>query len=330
MNILLTGGAGYIGSHIAVDLLNKGHDVIIVDNFKNADVGVLCRIKQLTKKNFKLYILDILDYERFEKVFIENKIDAVIHLAGYKSVGESVKEPLKYYQNNVMGSVNVLKLMNKYNVNKIIFSSTATVYREDNTLPFTEESVLGTTNPYSTSKLIVERIIQDNYVSNKNFSSVILRYFNPIGAHPSGLIGESPSGIPNNLMPYIIKVANKEIDHLSIFGDDYPTKDGTGVRDYIHIMDLVEGHVLALDKLGENGVHTYNLGTGKGYSVLEVVNTFQRANNIKINYKIIDRRPGDMAEFYADSSKAYKELGWKAKHTLREMCKDAWKFGKIE
>lgn len=327
MKILLTGGTGYIGSHISVELLNQGHEIIIVDNLCNSSPSIPCKIKRLTNKSFDFYAINILDYAQLEKVFVKHKIDAVIHLAGYKSIGESIKEPLKYYNNNFMGSVNILRLMQKYKINKLIFSSTATVYKEDNKLPITEKSEIGTNNPYSLSKLMIENMIRDICEINKDFSAVILRYFNPIGAHPSGLIGESPSGIPNNLMPYLVKVACGEISHLSIFGNDYPTKDGTAIRDYIHILDLVDGHLLSLNKLTDSGLHIYNLGLGKGYSVLDIVNTFEKTNNIKINYDIIERRLGDMAIFYSNASKAKKELGWKPKYNLKDMCKDSWNFG---
>lgn len=328
MSILVTGGAGYIGSHTVVELLNKGEDIVIVDNFVNSKPEVLDRIKKITGKDFKFYEVDILDEENLSKVFEENDIESVIHFAGLKAVGESVIKPIEYYHNNITGTLVLLKLMKKYNCNRIVFSSSATVYGTPERVPLTEDCKTGgTTNPYGTTKLFIEQILQDVYVANNNFSVALLRYFNPIGAHESGLIGEDPNDIPNNLMPYITGVASGKLEILNVFGNDYPTKDGTGVRDYIHVVDLAKGHLKALDKIRkEPGVQIYNLGTGNGYSVLDIVNTFQRVNNIEVKYRIADRRPGDIAECYADPTKAKNELGWVAEKGIEEMCKDSWNF----
>lgn len=328
MSILVTGGAGYIGSHTVVELLNKGEDIVIVDNFVNSKPEVLDRIKKITGKDFKFYEVDILDEENLSKVFEENDIESVIHFAGLKAVGESVVKPIEYYHNNITGTLVLLKLMKKYNCNRIVFSSSATVYGTPERVPLTEDCKTGgTTNPYGTTKLFIEQILQDVYVANNNFSVALLRYFNPIGAHESGLIGEDPNDIPNNLMPYITGVASGKLEVLNVFGNDYPTKDGTGVRDYIHVVDLAKGHLKALDKIRkEPGVQIYNLGTGNGYSVLDIVNTFQRVNNIEVKYRIAPRRPGDIAECYADPTKAKRELGWVAEKGIEEMCKDSWNF----
>ena len=328
MSILVTGGAGYIGSHTACELLDSGEDIVIVDNFVNSKPEVLDKIKKITGKDFKFYEVDILDEEKLEKVFKENNIESVIHFAGLKAVGESVVKPIEYYYNNITGTLVLLKLMKKYNCKKIVFSSSATVYGTPERVPLTENSkVGGTTNPYGTTKLFIERILQDVYVSDNDFSICILRYFNPIGAHKSGLIGEDPNDIPNNLMPYITGVASGKLEILSVYGDDYETKDGTGVRDYIHVVDLAKGHLCALDKIREEkGVKIYNLGTGNGYSVLEIVNTFEKVNNVPVKHKIAPRRPGDIAVCYADPSKAKEELGWEAKYGIEEMCKDSWNF----
>lgn len=327
MSILVTGGAGYIGSHTAVELLEAGEDIVIVDNFINSKPEVLDRIKEITNKNFKFYEVDILDKENLEKVFIENNIEEVIHFAGLKAVGESVEKPIEYYHNNITGTLVLLQLMKKYNCKKIVFSSSATVYGSPKTVPIKEDFPLSTTNPYGSTKLMIEQILRDICVSDKDFSAIILRYFNPIGAHKSGLIGENPNGIPNNLMPYINKVANGELDHLNVFGNDYPTKDGTGVRDYIHVVDLSKGHVKALDKARRaTGAMPYNLGTGNGYSVLEIVKAFEQANNLTVKYEIAPRRPGDIAECYADPTKAKEELNWVAEKSLDDMCKDAWNY----
>jgi len=325
--ILVTGGAGYIGSHTSVELLERGEEIVIVDNFSNSSPDVLEKIKEITKKDFKFYELDILDEESLEKVFKENEIEAVIHFAGLKAVGESVEKPIEYYHNNITGTLVLLKVMKKYNCKRIVFSSSATVYGNPKELPIKEEFPLSTINPYGSTKLMIEQILQDVSVSDENFRVAILRYFNPIGAHESGLIGEKPNGIPNNIMPYIVRVAKGEYKELTVFGNDYPTSDGTGIRDYIHVVDLSLGHLNALDKIRkEQGVKIYNLGTGQGYSVLELVNTFEKVNNIKVNYKIGERRAGDIAACFADPSKAERELGWKAKRDIEDMCKDSWNF----
>lgn len=327
MSILVTGGAGFIGSHTVVELLEKGEDIVIVDNFVNSKPEVLEKIKKITEKDFKFYEVDLLDKENLEKVFIENKIEAVIHFAGLKAVGESVEKPIEYYHNNITGTLILLELMKKYNCKKIIFSSSATVYGTPKTVPIKEDFPLSTTNPYGSTKLMIEQILKDVCIADKEFCAILLRYFNPIGAHKSGLLGESPNGIPNNLMPYINQVALRKLDHLNVFGNDYPTVDGTGVRDYIHVVDLAKGHVKALKKAREiTGAEAYNLGTGKGYSVLEIVKAFEDANNIKIKYEITARRAGDIAECYADPSKAKQELDWEATKNLEEMCKDSWNF----
>ena len=329
MSILVTGGAGFIGSHTAVELLEAGEDIVIVDNFINSKPIVLDRIKKITNKDFKFYEVDILDKENLEKVFEENDITEVIHFAGLKAVGESVQKPIEYYHNNITGTLVLLDLMRKYNCKKIVFSSSATVYGAPKTVPIKEDFPLSTTNPYGSTKLMLEQILKDVCVSDKDFSAIILRYFNPIGAHKSGVLGEEPNGIPNNLMPYITKVANGELDHLNVFGNDYPTKDGTGVRDYIHVVDLAKGHVKALNKARTaKGAIPYNLGTGNGYSVLEIVDAFEKANNLKVKYEIAPRRPGDIAECYADPTKAKEELNWVAEKGLEDMCKDAWNYVK--
>lgn len=329
MAILVTGGAGYIGSHTAVELLNSGKEIIIIDNFSNSKREVLDKIKEITGKNFKFYEMDYKNIEKLERVFEENKIDAVMNFAGYKAVGESVAKPLDYYENNISGAIGLLKTMKKYNVKKFIFSSSATVYGDPEVVPITEECKTGgTTNPYGTTKLFIEQILQDLYKSDNEWDIAILRYFNPIGSHESGLIGEDPQGIPNNLMPYIVRVASGELEQLSVFGNDYDTPDGTGVRDYIHVVDLAKGHLKALEKLEKEGkgIYIYNLGTGKGYSVLEMVKTFETATGKNVKYKIVGRRDGDIATCYANSKKAREELGWQAEKTLEDMCKDAWRY----
>ena len=310
MSILVTGGAGYIGSHTAVELLEREEDLVIVDNFINSKPEVLDIIKKITGKDFKFYEVDLLDEDNLEKVFKENNIESVIHFAGLKAVGESCVKPIEYYHNNITGTLVLLKLMKKYNCNKIVFSSSATVYGTPEKVPITEDcKVGGTTNPYGTTKLFIERILEDVCTADKDFSACLLRYFNPIGAHKSGLIGENPNDIPNNLMPYITGVASGKLEILSVFGNDYPTRDGTGVRDYIHVVDLAKGHLCALDKIrNEKGVKIYNLGTGNGYSVLEIVKTFEKVNKVPVKYKIAPRRQGDIAECYADPSKAKREL----------------------
>ena len=329
MAILVTGGAGYIGSHTAVELLNSGKEIIIIDNFSNSKREVLDKIKEITGKNFKFYEMDYKNIEKLERVYGANKIDAVMNFAGYKAVGESVAKPLDYYENNISGAIGLLKTMKKYNVKKFIFSSSATVYGDPEVVPITEECKTGgTTNPYGTTKLFIEQILQDLYKSDNEWDIAILRYFNPIGSHESGLIGEDPQGIPNNLMPYIVRVASGELEQLSVFGNDYDTPDGTGVRDYIHVVDLAKGHLKALEKLEKEGkgIYIYNLGTGKGYSVLEMVKTFETATGKNVKYKIVGRRDGDIATCYANSKKAKEELGWQAEKTLEDMCKDAWRY----
>ncbi len=329
--VLVTGGAGYIGSHTVVELLEKGEEVVIIDNFSNSNKEVLKNIKKITNKDFKFYEINYLDKKELEKVFEENEIDSVINFAGFKAVGESVEKPLEYYHNNIGGAVILLETMKKYNVKKFVFSSSATVYGDPEVIPITEECKIGgTTNPYGTTKLFIEQILKDLYNSDNTWDICILRYFNPVGAHESGLIGEDPKGIPNNLMPFITKVAAGILPELSVFGNNYDTKDGTGVRDYIHVVDLAKGHLLALDKLNKegNGIFIYNLGTGKGYSVLEMIETFKKVNNVDVPYKIVSRRPGDIAMCYSDPTKAKQELGFKATKTLEDMCRDGWNYQK--
>lgn len=329
MSILLPGGAGYIGSHTAVELLNSGKEIIILDNFSNSKPEVLDKIKQITGKDFKFYEMDYLDRASLEKVFSENKIDAVLNFAGYKAVGESVQKPLEYYTNNISGALVLLDVMRKYNCKKFIFSSSATVYGDPKTMPITEEFPTGgTTNPYGTTKLFIEQILKDLYKSDNTWDICILRYFNPVGAHESGLIGEEPQGIPNNLMPYVARVAAGILPELSVFGNDYNTPDGTGVRDYIHVVDLAKGHVKALEKLDKEkeGLYIYNLGTGTGYSVLDMVKAFEQATGKEVKYKIAPRRAGDIATCYADPAKAKEELGWVAEKNLEDMCKDSWHY----
>ena len=327
--ILVTGGAGYIGSHTVVELLKVGEEVVIVDNFVNSSPEVLDKIKKITNKDFKFYEVDLLDEEKLEKVFQENEIESVIHFAGLKAVGESVQKPLEYYHNNITGTITLLRVMKKYNCKKIVFSSSATVYGNPKELPIKEDFPLSTTNPYGTTKLMIEQILQDLGKADSEFRIAILRYFNPIGAHESGLLGEVPNGIPNNIMPYIMGVAAGRYEKVTVFGNDYPTPDGTGVRDYIHVVDLAKGHLKAIDKIRkEAGIKIYNLGTGNGYSVLELIQTFEKVNNLKLNYCIGERRPGDIPACYADPSKAEKELNWKANKGIEEMCKDSWTFEK--
>ncbi|NLK08222.1 MAG: UDP-glucose 4-epimerase GalE [Firmicutes bacterium] len=327
MNILVTGGAGYIGSHTAVALLDAGHSVVIMDNLSNSKAEVVANIEEITSKQVVFYEADAADPVSVERVFKAHKFDGVIHFAGYKAVGESVEKPLDYYYNNIVSTMLLGKNCLKYGVNKFVFSSSATVYG-DNDVPLDEDMELGkTTNPYGETKAISERILTDVAKANPNFAVSLLRYFNPVGAHPSGLIGEDPKGIPNNLLPYITQVAKGTLKQLKVFGDDYDTADGTGVRDYIHVMDLAEGHIAALDYLTA-GVHIYNLGTGRGTSVLELIQAFEEANQIKIPYEIVGRRPGDVAATYADVTKAKRELDWEAKRDLHDMVKDAWHFEK--
>ena len=329
MSILLPGGAGYIGSHTAVELLKKGKDIVIIDNFSNSNIKAINAIKKITGKDFKFYQIDYMDREKLEKVFEENNIEAVMNFAGYKAVGESVKKPLEYYDNNVSGAIVLLETMKKYNCKKFIFSSSATVYGEPERIPLTEDCKTGgPTNPYGTTKLFIEQILKDLYTSDNTWDICKLRYFNPVGAHESGLIGEEPKGIPNNLMPYIVRVAAGKLEQLSVFGNDYNTHDGTGVRDYIHVVDLAKGHIKALEKLEKEneGLYIYNLGTGTGYSVLDMVKSFENATGQKVNYKIVDRRPGDIAECYADPKKAKEELEWEAEKNLEDMCVDSWNY----
>ena len=327
MCVLVTGGAGYIGSHTVVELLNLDKEAIIVDNFSNSNPIVLDRISEITNKEFKFYEVDTINIEELEVVFKENKIDSVIHFAAYKAVGESVEKPLEYYSNNIINTLTVLNLMKKYNVKNFVFSSSATVYGDPHTCPITEDFPLSTTNPYGATKLMIEDMLRDIAKADPSFNIAILRYFNPVGAHSSGLIGEDPNGIPNNLMPYITKVAVGKLKELSVFGNDYNTHDGTGVRDYIHVVDLAKGHIKALDKLSTNcGLVTYNLGTGNGYSVLDMIKAFSKASGQEIPYKIVDRRPGDVAMCYADPTKANNELGWKAEFGIDRMCEDSWRW----
>lgn len=327
MAILVTGGTGYIGSHTAIELLKKNEEIVIVDNLSNSKIEMCEKIKEISGKDFKFYKIDLLDREKLEKVFVENDIKEVIHFAGLKAVGESCLKPIEYYHNNITGTLILVELMAKYNCKKIVFSSSATVYGKPETNPVREEFPLSATNPYGSTKLMIERILSDLYKSDNEWSVILLRYFNPIGAHESGKIGENPNGIPNNLMPYINCVAAGKLDCLKIFGNDYDTPDGTGVRDYIHVVDLAIGHIKAIEKARKmNGVEAYNLGTGKGYSVLDIVKAFEKVNNIKINYKIIDRRPGDIAIYYADPTKARLELGWEATRDIEQMCRDAWRY----
>ena len=329
MAVLVTGGAGYIGSHTCVELLESGKDIVIVDNFCNSKPESLNRIKKITGKDFKFYEADLLDRDAVKKIFDENHIDSVIHFAGLKAVGESVSIPLRYYHNNITSTLILCEEMAAHGVKKIVFSSSATVYGSPKTVPIKEDFELHTTNPYGSTKLMIEDILRDLYVSDKEWSIALLRYFNPIGAHKSGLIGEDPNGIPNNLLPYVAQVAVGKLPCLSVYGNDYPTHDGTGVRDYIHVVDLAIGHLRAVEKVTKDtGVHTYNLGTGNGYSVLDVVAAFEKASGKKVNYKIADRRPGDIAVCYADATHAKEELGWVAERGIEEMCADSWNFAK--
>ena len=330
MKILVSGGTGYIGSHTVVELLNSGHEVVIFDNLYNSSIEVLDKIKEITGKDVKFYKADMLDTESMKVIFEENTFDAVIHFAGLKAVGESVKKPLMYYENNIAGTLNLCKLMNEYGCKRIIFSSSATVYGNPAYIPITEECPKGIcTNPYGWTKHMIEQILTDFHTADNEWSVILLRYFNPIGAHESGLLGEVPNGIPNNLMPYIMQVASGKLPELGVFGDDYDTPDGTGVRDYIHVVDLAKGHVNSVDKvMSGTGVNIYNLGTGIGYSVLDIVNAFKKVNNVDVPYSIKPRREGDIAMCYADPAKAEKELGWKAQYDLTKMCQDSWNFAK--
>jgi len=327
MKVLVTGGTGYIGSHTCCELLESGYEVVIIDNLFNSSKEVVNKIEEITNKKVTFYEEDVCNKEKLQEIFSKENIEAVIHFAGYKAVGESVQKPLMYYRNNLDSTITLLEVMQEFNCKKIVFSSSATVYGNPDKLPITEDFPLSTTNPYGTTKLMIEQILGDLYNSDKEWSIAILRYFNPIGAHVSGLIGENPNGIPNNLMPYIVKVANKELKELSVFGDDYNTKDGTGVRDYIHVVDLAKGHIKAIEKvLKDQGLDAYNLGTGNGYSVLELVNTFKKVNNIDVPYKIVERRSGDIDACYASTDKAKEILGWTAELGIEQMCKDAYNY----
>ncbi|MBQ2714191.1 MAG: UDP-glucose 4-epimerase GalE [Clostridia bacterium] len=327
MKILVTGGAGYIGSHTVVLLLNAGYDVVVVDNLSNSKEESLKRVEQITGKKPTFYKIDLVDFDATEEVFKIEKPEAVIHFAGYKAVGESVQKPREYYRNNLLSTLNVLDCMKKYDCKNFVFSSSATVYGTPKSVPICEDFPLSATNPYGRTKLMIEEILRDLYVSDKSFNIAILRYFNPIGAHESGLIGEDPKGIPNNLLPYVAQVAVGKLKALNVFGNDYPTHDGTGVRDYIHVVDLAAGHIKAIEKLTSNpGLVTYNLGTGKGYSVLDVVKAFEKASGQKVPYNIVERRAGDIAECYADPKKAKEELGWEAQYGIERMCTDSWRW----
>jgi UDP-glucose 4-epimerase len=327
MAILVTGGAGYIGSHTCVELLNNDYDIVVLDKLSNSKIDSVNRVKEITGKDFIFEQVDLLEKKKLERIFTEQKIDAVVHFAGLKAVEESVWKPLEYYRNNVTGTIILCDVMKQFGVKKLVVSSSATVYGTAEQMPISEDTPLGVTNPYGRTKLMVEEILQDLYVSDKAWSIALLRYFNPVGAHESGLIGEDPNGIPTNLTPYITQVAIGKLKEVSIFGNDYPTKDGTGIRDYIHITDLAKGHLKALDKvIGSSGIEAYNLGTGKGYSVLEVIAAFEKATGKKIPYNMVNRRPGDIAVSYADPAKAKRELGWEAEKDLDEMCRDALKW----
>lgn len=327
MKILVTGGLGYIGSHTVVELLNEGYEVVVVDNLYNSSRDVYDKIKTITGKDFTFYEEDVCIEKKLDEIFSKERPDGVIHFAAYKAVGESVEKPIMYYENNLISTMKLCKVMKKYDCNVFVFSSSATVYGDPEVLPIKEDARLSTTNPYGSTKLMNEQILKDVSIANKDFSAMILRYFNPIGAHKSGLIGEKPNGIPNNLMPYIVRVATRELEILSIFGDDYDTPDGTGVRDYIHVVDLAKGHLKALEKaFKEPGIKYYNLGTGTGYSVLEMVKSFEKVNGVKVPYKIVGRRAGDIASCYADPTKAYEELGWKAEYGLEDMMLDSYNF----
>ncbi len=324
MKVLVTGGAGYIGSHTVVELLNDGFEVVVIDNLDNASEESLRRVEKITGKKVEFYRADVRDVCILEEIFSTHKIDWVIHFAGLKAVGESVRKPLEYYDNNLISTLYLLETMRKYNVKNFVFSSSATVYGQPERLPLDEECHLSTTNPYGTTKLMQEMILNDLYASDNSWNIALLRYFNPVGAHESGLIGEDPKGIPNNLMPYVAQVASGKLNQIGVFGNDYDTPDGTGVRDYIHVVDLARGHVAAIKNLKEGGVHTYNLGTGIGYSVLDMVHAFEKACGKELPYEIKPRRAGDVPACYASSAKAYREIGWKAEYDLERMCADQW------
>mgnify|MGYP000979871577 CR=1 FL=1 len=325
--VLVTGGAGYIGSHTVLDLIKKGFDVIIADDFSNSSKKVISILEKLADRKIKYYELDIRNKEGLREIFKENKIDAVINFAGYKAVGESVEKPLMYYDNNLIGMIVLLEVMEEFSVKKLVFSSSATVYGIPKAMPLVEDNDMGATNPYGRTKLFLEEIFTDLYISDNEWNIILLRYFNPIGAHKSGRIGENPNGIPNNLVPYITQVAVGKLDYVRVFGDDYETKDGTGVRDYIHVLDLALGHIKAIKKFEDSkAVRIYNLGTGEGYSVLDMIKNFEEVTGKKIKYVVTPRRSGDIAECYADSTKAKEELGWEAKYGIREMCEDSWRW----
>ncbi len=327
MKVLVTGGAGYIGSHTVVELLESGYEVVIVDNFSNSDSSVLDKISMITDKEFIFYEGDVCDKKFLEEIFTNENIDSVIHFAGYKAVGESVEKPLMYYQNNIGSTLNLLEVMEKFGVYNLVFSSSATVYGKPHTLPIKEDFPLSATNPYGYTKLMIEQILKDLSKSNDKWNIVLLRYFNPIGAHESGLIGENPKDIPNNIMPYIMRVATGEYEMVHVFGDDYDTEDGTGVRDYIHVVDLAKGHIKAIDYLNSNGgLGIFNLGTGNGYSVMELIKMTEKVNNVKVPYVVEGRRPGDIASCYADPSLANEKLGWRAEKDIEDMCRDAYRF----
>lgn len=327
MKILVTGGLGYIGSHTCVELAKNGHEIVIVDNLYNSKMEVLDALEELTGQRFKFYDYDLVDKEKVKDLFEKEEIDSVIHFAGYKAVGESVEKPLMYYSNNLISTINLLEVMKDKGVKNFVFSSSATIYGDPGVPKYTEELGRGkTVNPYGTTKAMIEQILEDLYASDNSFNITLLRYFNPVGAHESGLIGEEPNGIPNNLMPYVMKVASGKLDILSIYGNDYDTSDGTCRRDFIHVVDLAKGHVKALEKL--DGLKIYNLGSGHPYSVLDLVTTFERVNNVKVNHKFVARRAGDLMEYYADPEKALNELGWKTEKTLEDICRDAWNYEK--
>ncbi|NLT18003.1 MAG: UDP-glucose 4-epimerase GalE [Clostridiales bacterium] len=326
MKVLVTGGAGYIATHTDVVLLEKGYDVVVIDNFSNSSFEAIENVEKITSKKIKFYEGDVRDKEVLARIFTENQIDAVIHFAGLKAVGESCQKPIMYYQNNLISTLSLLEAMQKHNVKKLVFSSSATVYGTPERLPLDEECSLSTTNPYGSTKLMIEEMLRYVYASDNSWHILLLRYFNPVGAHKSGLIGEDPKDIPNNLMPYVAKVAFGELPYLRVFGNDYDTPDGTGVRDYIHVVDLAEGHIAALENINKYGVEAVNLGTGVGYSVLDMIKAFEKASGNKVEYKIEGRRAGDIAACYASPDKAKKELNWEAKRGLDEMCKDLWNF----
>lgn len=327
MKILVTGGCGYIGSHTCVELLKSGYEVVIVDNLCNSKAIVVDRIREITGKDVIFYEEDVCNYDKLDYIFTKEKIDAVIHFAGLKAVGESCSIPLKYYRNNIDSTLTLCEVMDKHDVRRLVFSSSATVYGKPKELPIREDFPLSVTNPYGATKLMIESILKDLYLSNNSWSIAVLRYFNPIGAHDSGLLGEDPNGIPNNLMPYIVKVATGELECLNVFGDDYDTKDGTGVRDYIHVVDLSIGHIKAVESvISTTGIDYYNLGTGHGYSVLDIINTFERVNNVKVNYRITSRRAGDIDACYADPTYALKKLNFRAERGLEDMCRDSYNY----